>query len=525
MQRGAIGFSFAGLKGMDDLRGRAPRAFATRVAWALLGTAALGACSRKPVEQGWIDDDTAYLRCERSGLAQDTQKDEWELELPQLQIPRGFYVGQMNGAWLEQAGFERESVVCAALQAPKSTTMVQAQSSLRKIREAWSELQRGFDQALEQGYLCGCEELYQAGLRGLYSSCLDAPTRPSCLDRSRREPKLGAKIQALDAQMENLELPTLHWRMMGRSAGSKAWLRNYPRLLGAVEGGSEVFARGRQLPPGAHRPLVQALLKERAVIAVVRQRGGRAFLVVREFSDGRMVMDYFAYHRTLGLPRELYARLDNARIDSLRRALAPASHSIHWPARGNKRLGWGWRSEALLRVDEARKVMFSLELMPYPHAREVWLHPETVAQGAWVWSEAIPDGRRWMARLDRPSLDLDALAGELPEELPGWPRFVGFDRRDDYPLRGSDWGRTWIYGLSLLPGRAKSLAQREVGRWAQAQEGFDYEWRAEEIPRKNLRQPHLDPFLKLLRSASGRWSWRKTASGREAQLQLQLRRP
>lgn len=484
-----------------------------------LGAAALmGGCNTEDVSLAYIDDDTAYVRCTQlRGLPEDQPPGPMP---PSLSIPAGFYVGELQEASLALAGFARDSKVCVTLQAPTSAVLVQAKSELLALARAKETL----ESRLQGATPCGCEALYLRGLRATLQDCVAQPLDGTCLEKLKVQDPFGPEIDAFEAQIAATVAPPRHWRMVGRAGSKKGWVRNYPRLLGALRSGSEVFLRRRAVTAGKNQALIEALLKEPGVSAVVRQAGGRALLVVRYLRKGVLVFDYFEHLKDPKVSVGLLNRIDNASIDSYRAALRAPKYPKRWPVRAGAPLGWGWQLQALERLDAAQEVMSYLGQAPYDTGKEIWRHPVALAQSGWVRRQDDADAWIWSVTLqdvDPQVLGEDLFARKRLEQW-SWPRFVASDRRRDFPLRASEWGQGWIYALSSLPPRLADAAAQQTGTLEPMEPGFRYQWDAHELPAKNVASPTAHAFFAELRKHAGAWTWKPGPKAGQVQLRLRI---
>lgn len=480
--------------------------------------AVVGGCQTADPSSNLIDDDTAYLRCAQVRPSQSDR--DSEPVPPNLAIPAGFYVGDLQPASLALAGFAQDANVCVGLQAPTSAVLVKAKSELLRLAQAKEALALG----LQEHAACGCEALYLKGLRATFKRCAAQQLDTACLNKLKVRNPLAREIETFERQIEATVAVPRHWRMVGRAGGKKGWMKNYPRLLGALRGGSEVFLRRRAVKAGKNKALIEALLKEPGVTAVVRQSGGRALLVVRYLRKGALVFDYFEHLEDPNVSVGLLNKLDNANISTYRAALEIPKHPKRWPARGEQTLGWGWQLQALSRLDAAQEVMSYLGRAPYDKDKEIWRHPVALAQSGWVQRKDEADAWVWSMTLqdvDPAVLGEDLFARKKLEQW-SWPRFVAADRRRDFPLRASAWGQGWIYALSSLPARAVNAAAQQTGTIEASEPGFVYRWESHELPTKNVSSPEAHAFFAQLRKHAGAWTWAPGPQAGQARLTLKV---
>lgn len=484
-----------------------------------LGCAALlGGCTSRDLSLAYIDDDTAYVRCTQvQGPSQQLASGP---KPPSLSVPAGFYVGDMKGPSLALAGFAQDSTVCVTLQAPTSAVLVSAKSQLLALARVKNQL----ESRIEGPEPCGCQALYLSGLRSTLHACEDKPMDQACLDKLEVQNAFASEIEAFERQIASTVAPPRHWRMVGRAGSKKGWVRNYPRLVGAFRGGSEVFLRRRPVMAGKNQALVEALLKEPGVTAVVRQAGGRALLVVRYLRGGALVLDYFEHLKDPQVSVGLLNKIDNASIEAYKAALQAPKHPKRWPVRGDAKLGWGWQLQALERLDAAQEVMSYLGTAPYDPSKEIWRHPVALAQSGWVRRQDDADAWSWSVTLQdvEPSVLGEDLFARKQLEQWSWPRFVASDRRRDFPLRASAWGQGWIYALSSLPRRLADAAAQQTGSLQAREAGFGYQWEAHELPKKHVASPSAHAFFAELRKHAGTWTWEPGAKPGQVQLNLRI---
>lgn len=504
------------------------RKWVTRMGLAVGGPGLLGAmvtgCAPKDVTPAWIDDNTAYLRCETVGDESGASTTLQGMTPPNLKLPSGFYVGDMQKSALTVAGFAKGSVACAMMVAPRSSLLVESKSSLLALAKERRELAA----MMGPQRPCACESLYEQGLRGLLAACESAPLDRNCLGKPQGSPAWDTQVRKVRAQIQETRVPLRHWRLVGRSGNDKGWERNYPRLLGAFKGGSEVFLRRKPVSAGKNRALVQALLGEPGVVAVVRQDQGQALLVVRVLPRDQLVFDYFSYPTTLDASTRLRALLDNANIETFKEALAPPQHPRSWASRGKSQRGWGWSRPALTRVDAEQEVLSYLDTRPYDRKREIWRPPSAVAEQGWLETLGSGDPKKgkvgWRLTLVEPK---PSLWGEEPTNKTKaarwtWPRFAPADARRDFPLRASAFGQGWVYALSTLPQAAQAAAFDQIGQWESEGKSFRYRWRAGAWPDRIFNDAQTQAFFDQLRAKPGQWRWSTSPDGQRAQLELEI---
>jgi hypothetical protein len=165
--------------------------------------------------------------------------------------------------------------------------------------------------------------------------------------------------------------------LFGRTDRPGRFVARNEQLLARHRGGSEVFVSAHRLPPQPGTKLLAGLLALDHVVAVVRQDGGRALLVVREI-DEQLIFDHFAYPDwfSVGLTKidpELHALLAHAedlQLARYRAALEPPSQRRELMM--DPRDGYMVELDhaALERVDRALLVAAEYVQLDYDPARE-----------------------------------------------------------------------------------------------------------------------------------------------------------
>src|SRR5690606_26122466 len=129
---------------------------------------------------------------------------------------------------------------------------------------------------------CRCAYADALDVRALGPGCADKPTRLSCQLDPKELDQLRRLLAPLEAKLETTEIPRMHWRLFGRTDRPGRFAARHGDLLARHRGGSEVFFANTPRPPQPGTKLIAGLLALEHVVAVVRQDGGRALLVVRE---------------------------------------------------------------------------------------------------------------------------------------------------------------------------------------------------------------------------------------------------
>lgn len=276
----------------------------------------------------WIGSDAAIVRCTVAGpnLSLPRLFDE----IPSPAVPTGLFARTMDPIALDQLGFERDRAVCATLQAPDAAQLDAAELAIDQLHKTRSELSR---QARKLGR-CLCSYADVLDSRTMVPGCADEPTRLDCELEPEQVEALATLLAPLQAKLETTQVPRVHWRLFGRTDRIGRFVARYEDLLARHPGGSEVYLRKTPLPPYPGMKLIAALLAVEHVVAVVRQDGGRAVLVVREIDDD-LILDHFTYPDWLaagarGFDLELSAllpHLDDAQIDRYRAALEPPTQT------------------------------------------------------------------------------------------------------------------------------------------------------------------------------------------------------
>jgi hypothetical protein len=301
-----------------------PRALCVAALW-LVASCSCGVRDGAPA---WIGSDAAIVRCTVAGpnLSLPRLFDE----IPSPAVPTGLFARTMDPIALDQLGFERDRAVCATLQAPDAAELDAAATAIDELHTTRSELSR---HARKLGR-CLCSYADALDSRTIVPGCADEATRLDCEREPEQIEALVALLAPLRAKIETTQVPRVHWRLFGRTDRIGRFVARYEQLLARHPGGSEVFLRKTPLPPQAGMKLVASLLAVDHVVAVVRQDGGRALLVVREIDDD-LILDHFAYPDWLakgarGFDLELSAllpHLDDAQIDRYRAALQPPTQT------------------------------------------------------------------------------------------------------------------------------------------------------------------------------------------------------
>lgn len=473
-------------------------------------------CKTKSPTKAWVDDDTAYMRCEAVGapLSLEVQRPR----PPSLSFPDGFYVGDMEPASLAKVGFARDSVVCATLQAPSTEQLTESKRQLYRLAQERKALQ----ELLDAPTPCACEALYRQGLRGLLAECVATKLQAACLNHSNLSADWVAQVKKVTDRIAQSNLPLRHWRMVGPVGRGAGWVRSYPEFLGALDGGSEVFLRRKPVFAGKNRALIVKLLAEPGVVAVVRQRQGQSLLVVRYLEQDTLVLDYFEYPKEEGGALGLFALLDNANVAWYIKQLRPPQHPRTWSVKGKHQQGWGWNLEALFRVDRGQEVLSYLGVQPYDLKREQWRHPMALAGHGWMHTQHSKQAWKWVLDLEGVDPSAYARPKDLSRQQWSWPRFVPADRRKDFPLRATQWGQAWIYAITSLPAVAQAAARGQTGTYEAEDHDFVYRWYENELPKAILGANQAQNFFDKVRRYPGQWRWSSAKEGRAAQLELNV---
>lgn len=408
----------------------------------------------------WIGSDAAVVRCTVAGpnLRPPLLFDE----LPSPAVPTGLYARAMDPMALDQLGYERDRAVCASLQAPTTAELASAAEAIDELRRLRREVAR------RVGLLGPCRCTYAAALdaEGLVDGCSDAPTDQSCEATGEKVEALAELLAPLRAQLERTQVPRLHWRLAGRTDRIGRFVARHDDLVARHLGGSEVYLQGTPLPPRHGTALIRKLLTVEGVVAVVRQDGGRALLVVRELDD-QLILDHFAYPSWGEIVDPavypLLPYLDDAQVERYRKALAP-------PAKARELLldpREGYLVEldraALERVDRGQIVATQFAGRSYDDSREQRVLPPllvdrlafqvpfgTEGKALRMHLRLTDAGRRWVGAVDGVEL-ADALTslGQIDVTPSYRPARPGFEQM--FLLRGTPVDELLFAGPSALP--------------------------------------------------------------------------
>jgi hypothetical protein len=313
-----------------------PRSLAAHSLALALGLAlAAGAgCGVRKGAPEWIGSEAAVVRCVVAGP--NLQLPPLFDEVPSPALPTGLFARTMDPVALDQLGFERDRVVCATLLAPDAARLDAASTAIADLLATRIELGK---QARKLGR-CVCTHADTLEARELVPGCIEQPARQGCPADREQLTELAELLAPLQAKLATTEIPRVHWRLFGRSDRPGRFAEHYEDLLDRHTGGAEVYLRRSALPPVAGFELVRGLLTLEHVVAVVREDGGRALLVVREIDD-QLIFDHFAYPdlvepggagrgAKISIDVELLTmlpRIDDAQLAWYREALEPPTQT------------------------------------------------------------------------------------------------------------------------------------------------------------------------------------------------------
>ena len=427
-----------------------------RMSWAVAAGAVLAGCGPDPGPVGWIDARAAVVHCTSAG------RDRMPPVLQGLPVPApptGLFARRLDPMALDDLGFQRDTVACAMLLPPDTD----ASNSSRALAEARDEASRA---AMDLAGRCACEAAARLEARELLPRCVDQPTRRNC--------NVDEQLQAMDealapvrAAIADTKAPLLHWRLVGKTDRPGWFERQQETLLERHEGGSTVFVKGQAVPGRGNGPLVEALLEEEGVVAVVRQNSGQALLVVRELGK-TLVLDHFAYPGAGETLTPLLPFLDNASIGRYRALLAKPSETRKLrlePGKGNLvevdvthleavddalRGGAGFfdRTPGPARELPERRIELVTAQAPFGNqGRQLDARIELTDAGA-QWA-ALLTSAELTPSLD--ALDLEPVEVEPPDD--GVP----------YVLAGSVFESSVVYGLEQVPAVMGAVEERYPG--------------------------------------------------------------
>ena len=424
----------------------------------------LAACSRERDPLAWIGERAAVVRCTAAGRNPPAPAIQG---VPAPPVPTGLLARQLDPIALDDLGFERDTTVCAVLEAPASSTIDIASSGLPAILTLHDSVDR---EATRIGGRCTCEAARELGLRDLVASCMQTPTVPGC-NTDALTGKLAVTLAPLETALGSIELPWTHWRLVGKTDRPGWFVEHVQTLVANHSGGSQVFVRGEPLPARVDDN-VRALVELEHVVAVVRQDSGRALVVARE-RDGMLVLDHFAQPPSEVPRAPLTDRIFAAQVTTLAAALAPPVTSrapLSSPDDGTLVEFDRAMLEELDRAAIATSPLLAERFVeptdtrfvppvlfdrvafvaPYGHDGKVLRAIQLLSAEGLAWAQTVGN---------EPLLghtDALRLAGRSPEalELPEGMRFA---------LRGTEVEAAGLHGLHRLPEFADALERRAPG--------------------------------------------------------------
>jgi hypothetical protein len=256
---------------------------------------------------------------------------------------------------------------------------------------------------------------------------------------------------------------------------------------------------------------IEALLAAPGVVAVVRQDGGRALLVVRELERDRLVLDHFSYPESSAHARALLRELDARHVDDLLAALAAPSAP--------------WRPE----LDPREGTLFEIDRHGLAAVDAVVDLGDALARGGTA-DVAVTPGA---ALVDRVAVQVPfgtdgaglAVRARLSEEGASWLRvahehavfaaaFITLSERDEAgsPPAGEDGGGFWLRGtpwaatlFSAPVGFVdvlRSIEESAPGSVTGAASAFEAKIPAGPLPGDHATAPGLKPLRQRLSLAS-----------------------
>ncbi len=335
------------------------------VCFSLSGTLACGPGKGDP---RWITDDSAIVRCTVSG---HDKMPSLLMDLPVPPVSTGLYARVLDPMALDALGYQRDTVVCATLEAPERFVIEHATLTLGELLRAHDDVSRD---VLGKHGVCGCELARVLGAKTMLHGCASVPTQPACLLDNASLLDVSERMTPLTQAIAATVVPRVHWRIAGVTDRPGWFASNLAALLPRHPGGSTVYLRDRDEPRGDNRELLRKLLDQDGVVAVVHQDRGHALLLVREFGAS-LILDHFAYPAMTSWREPLWPYLDNAGTSALVASLQMPALARELLLDGSEGYMLELDRGALERFDVALTVASSLATRPYLAAREERVDP------------------------------------------------------------------------------------------------------------------------------------------------------
>ncbi len=425
-------------------------------------------CRTGKGDPSWIGPDAAAVRCTVAGP--NRIMPPILLELPHPPPPEGMYVRSFDPVALTDLGYQRDTVVCAALQSPSPGQLVDADKDLLELRRVRDEVSESARKLGE----CACDTAAHIGRKALIQGCMDQKTNHSCrVDRASIE-KMEQTLAPLEVALAEVDLPVLHWRLFGISDRPGWFVDRFTKLVGRYEGGSTIYGREEPVAEDVAHALTRALLAEPDVVAVVRQDGGRAHLVVRELPRGRLVFDYFRYAVDDLEAVQLMGSISASDLDVFRQAMKPPEQAVRpeLDPRDGPLIVMDLNN--LERVDQMLSLHARFDTRGYDLQGEVRERPLPLVDRAEIQVPFGHDGEKldgrfrlsaegsaWMAAVR--DMPLPAAAEDLRLD-PAPPRFEPSPNPPDYVLRGTPVDHVWFLGVHGLAEVFDAMEREHPGK-------------------------------------------------------------
>lgn len=251
--------------------------------WALVWS--LRAEPIEPLE--YLPRDSPVVLCERvqdPDLEVELKPSRWFSDLGVPMPPVGSFANTMQPRIFRELGFGFGTRICAAAIVPSSTQIEDQALAAADVVKA----EHAFNALLDS---CGCTLIKELGQIHRAPVCISKRTRRDCPDLSDRSAQIDDALAEFDAALA-AQRPRLHWRVVGTLGKSGRFAVMAQTRLDWLEFPGKISTREKNATGDADDPLVQQMLGEEGVVAVIRQGHGHAILVVREIGDA-LIFDYF----------------------------------------------------------------------------------------------------------------------------------------------------------------------------------------------------------------------------------------